>query len=168
MKAFEKMEKRQERKNSAHTSKHEHKKAEEELAKTPQKEKKASQPPKEKKKQRQLQLQMEAEIVETTEEEVKEEMMKEETVKQEIDEEKVSDTEEVVEDKKPEKLVSCVHITRSACFTKKTYGPQHEKTCLRSCVNNKGADQPAHQCSLISAFIICFLESIISTLTTIY
>ena len=106
MKAFEKMEKRQERKNSAHTSKHEHKKAEEELVKTPQKEKKVSLPPKEKKKQRQLQLQMEAEIVET-EEEVKEEMMKEETVKQEIDEEKLSDTE-VVQDKKPENLVSCV------------------------------------------------------------
>ena len=125
MKAFEKMEKRQERKNSAHTSKHEHKKAEEELVKTPQKEKKTSQPPKEKKKQRQLQLQMEAEIVET-EEGVKEEMMKEETVKQEIDEEKVSDTEDVVEDKKPEKLVSCVQITSSACFSKKIYDLRRE------------------------------------------
>ena len=29
---------------------------------------------------------------------------------------------------------------------------------------NKGADQPAHQRSLISAFVVRFLESIISTL----
>ena len=28
--------------------------------------------------------------------------------------------------------------------------------------NNKGADQPAHLHSLISAFVICILESIIS------
>ena len=26
--------------------------------------------------------------------------------------------------------------------------------------NNKGADQPAHQCSLISAFVVCCLDSI--------
>ena len=32
--------------------------------------------------------------------------------------------------------------------------------------NNKGADQPAHPCSLISAFVICLLESIISKLAT--
>ena len=31
-------------------------------------------------------------------------------------------------------------------------------------VNNKDADQPAHPRSLISAFVICFLESIISRL----
>ena len=31
-------------------------------------------------------------------------------------------------------------------------------------VNNKGADQPAHQRSLISAFVISLLESIISRL----
>ena len=29
--------------------------------------------------------------------------------------------------------------------------------------NNKGADQPAHMRSLLSAFVICFLESIIWT-----
>ena len=29
-------------------------------------------------------------------------------------------------------------------------------------VNNKGADQPAHLRSLISAFVVCFLNSIIS------
>ena len=32
--------------------------------------------------------------------------------------------------------------------------------------NNKGADQPAHPCRLISTFVICFLESIIFTLIT--
>ena len=37
-------------------------------------------------------------------------------------------------------------------------GPKHEKTCLRGFVNNKGADQPAHTRSLISAFVIRFLE----------
>ena len=29
-------------------------------------------------------------------------------------------------------------------------------------VNNKGADQPAHPCSLISTFVVCCLDSIIS------
>ena len=38
----------------------------------------------------------------------------------------------------------------------------HEKTCLMSYVNNKGADQPAHQRSLISAFVVRCLDSIIS------
>ena len=33
-------------------------------------------------------------------------------------------------------------------------------------VSNKGADHPAHPRSLISTFVICFLESIISRLTT--
>ena len=32
--------------------------------------------------------------------------------------------------------------------------------------NNKGADQPAHRSSLISAFVISLLESIISRLAT--
>ena len=31
-----------------------------------------------------------------------------------------------------------------------------------SYANNKGADQPAHPCSLISAFVVCCLDSIIS------
>ena len=26
--------------------------------------------------------------------------------------------------------------------------------------NNKGMDQPAHPCSLISAFVVCLLESV--------
>ena len=36
----------------------------------------------------------------------------------------------------------------------------------RGVANNKGADQPAHAPSLISAFVVCFLESIISRLAT--
>ena len=46
------------------------------------------------------------------------------------------------------------------------YGPQREKTCLRWFGNNKGTDQPAHPRSLISAFVIRFLESIIFRLAT--
>ena len=37
-------------------------------------------------------------------------------------------------------------------------GPRREKT-FRGVANNKGADQPAHQRSLISAFVISLLES---------
>ena len=48
----------------------------------------------------------------------------------------------------------------------KLYGPQPEKTCLRGFANNTGADQPAHPGSLISAFVIHFLESIICKLAT--
>ena len=40
--------------------------------------------------------------------------------------------------------------------------PGHEKTCLMSYGNNKGADQPAHRRSLISAFVVRCLDSIIS------
>ena len=46
------------------------------------------------------------------------------------------------------------------------YGPRREKTCLRGFVNNTGADQPAHPHSLISAFSIHFLESVICKLAT--
>ena len=38
----------------------------------------------------------------------------------------------------------------------------HEKMCLMSYANNKGADQPAHPRSLISAFVVHCLDSIIS------
>ena len=44
------------------------------------------------------------------------------------------------------------------------FGHRHDKTCLVGFANNKGADQPAHQRSLISAFVIRFLISIISQL----
>ena len=41
------------------------------------------------------------------------------------------------------------------------YGPGHAKTCLMSYANNKSADQPAHPRSLISAFVVRCLDSII-------
>ena len=40
--------------------------------------------------------------------------------------------------------------------------PGHEKMCLMSYVNNKGADQPLHPRSLINAFIVRCLDTIIS------
>ena len=45
-------------------------------------------------------------------------------------------------------------------------GPRREKTCLWGFANNTGADQPAHPRSLISAFVIRFLESSICKLAT--
>ena len=39
-------------------------------------------------------------------------------------------------------------------------------TCFGGFTNNTGADQPAHPCSLISTFVILFLESIICKLAT--
>ena len=38
----------------------------------------------------------------------------------------------------------------------------HEKMCLMSYANNKGADQTAHPRSLISAFVVHCLDGIIS------
>ena len=45
-------------------------------------------------------------------------------------------------------------------------GPRREKTCLRRFANNTGADQPAHPRSLISPFVLRFLERTISKLAT--
>ena len=42
------------------------------------------------------------------------------------------------------------------------FGPR----CLRGPANSKGADQPAHSRSLISAFVIHILKRIISSLVT--
>ena len=42
------------------------------------------------------------------------------------------------------------------------FEPGHEKMCLMSYANNKGADQSAHPCSLISTFFVRCLDSIIS------
>ena len=39
--------------------------------------------------------------------------------------------------------------------------PGHEKMCLMSYANNKGADQPRHPRSLISAFAVRCLDSIV-------
>ena len=43
-----------------------------------------------------------------------------------------------------------------------TFEPGHEKMCLMAYANNKGADQPAHPRSLISAFVVRCLDTIIS------
>ena len=40
--------------------------------------------------------------------------------------------------------------------------PGQEKMCLMSYANNKGADQPAHSRSLISAFVVRCLDSTMS------
>ena len=61
------------------------------------------------------------------------------------------------------------HINMDApipLFLKRINGPPRKKTCLRGFANNTGTDQPAHPRSLISAFVIPFLESIISKLAT--
>ena len=47
-------------------------------------------------------------------------------------------------------------------FPSTLFGPGHAKICLMPYVNNKGADQPAHPCSLISTFVVRSLDSIIS------
>ena len=56
------------------------------------------------------------------------------------------------------------------CNTDPTYfiviWPRREKICLRRFANNKGTAQPAHLRSLISAFVIRFVESTISKLAT--
>ena len=49
-------------------------------------------------------------------------------------------------------------------LSKLVIGPRPDKTCLRSFANHTGADQPAHSCSLVSAFVICFLERTICKL----
>ena len=45
--------------------------------------------------------------------------------------------------------------------------PGHEKTHLMSYANNKGADQPAHPRSLISAFVVRCLDSVVSLVSVI-
>ena len=50
--------------------------------------------------------------------------------------------------------------------TEVTLGPRREKTYLRGFANSTGADQPAHPRSLISAFVIRILESMICKLAT--
>ena len=58
------------------------------------------------------------------------------------------------------------HETAHLLYGFLSYEPGHAKMCLMPYVNNKGADQgadqPAHPRSLISAFVVCSLDSIIS------
>ena len=42
--------------------------------------------------------------------------------------------------------------------------PRCKKTCFMPYASNKAADQPAHPCSLSSAFVVRCLDSIISIL----
>ena len=42
------------------------------------------------------------------------------------------------------------------------FEPGHEKMCLMPYANNKGADQPAHPRSLISAFVVRCPDSVIT------
>ena len=49
-------------------------------------------------------------------------------------------------------------------FRGPTYEPRHEKTWFNHNANNKGADQPAHPRSLISTFVVHYLDSIIPIL----
>ena len=49
----------------------------------------------------------------------------------------------------------------SRALYKHIIGPQRVKNCLWGFANNTGADQPAHPRSLISAFVIRYLESIV-------
>ena len=55
-------------------------------------------------------------------------------------------------------MVSYEKVAGSECPSGLIVGPRREKTCLRWFVNNTGADQPAHPRSLISAFVVRFLE----------
>ena len=65
--------------------------------------------------------------------------------------------------RKVRKTCSCFTVTiRSAI-----YGPQRKKTYLWRFSNNKGADHPGHPCSLISTFVIPFLESSTSKLAIV-
>ena len=57
-------------------------------------------------------------------------------------------------------VTGCNFQMKFSIFSMKSFGPRREKTCFRGLRTNKGADQPAHPCSLISAFVIPGLESI--------
>ena len=58
-----------------------------------------------------------------------------------------------------QKLNECVRLFLQCNVWCRPYGPRREKTCLGGFANNTGADQPAHTRSLISAFVIRYLES---------
>ena len=63
-------------------------------------------------------------------------------------------------------FIPCKNISKvlkhSSIVESNSFEPGHEKMCLMSYANNKGADQPAHPRSLISAFVVRCLDSIIS------
>ena len=55
-------------------------------------------------------------------------------------------------------ILNCSYHDASICNTNE---PRHEKTCFAKC-EQQSADQPAHPRSLISAFVVRRLDSIIS------
>ena len=59
-------------------------------------------------------------------------------------------------------MLLSTHLVSSQVLNLDLYEPGHGKLCLMSYANNKGADQPAHPRSLISAFVVRCLDSIIS------
>ena len=61
----------------------------------------------------------------------------------------------------PVVIVVCHYVN----FFNYTYEPGHEKTCLMSNANNKGAGQPEHLRSLINTFVVRCLDSIIPLLS---
>ena len=58
--------------------------------------------------------------------------------------------------------MTCTFIVSNVIFIVHLFEPGHEKMCLMSYANNKGADQHAHSRSQISAFVVRCLDSIIS------
>ena len=58
--------------------------------------------------------------------------------------------------------IQTVNHSIASLLSEFVYEPGHEKMCLMSYANNKGADKPAHPRSLISAFIVRCLDTIIS------
>ena len=55
-------------------------------------------------------------------------------------------------------------ISTTSFFVTFINGPHHEKTCLMPYASDKGADQPAHSHSLISAFVVHCFDSMITIL----
>ena len=57
--------------------------------------------------------------------------------------------------------VGCFWFSPLIKNIEKTFEPHLEKTCLMPYANKKGADKPAHPCSLISTFVVCCQDNII-------
>ena len=62
----------------------------------------------------------------------------------------------------PRQPLPAIRLTLPTIPPRRPLEPGHEKMCLMSYANNKGADQPAHLHSLISAFVVRCLYSIIA------